>query len=63
MHLMMYNIIMERKIAPVVHKVNLHQSRTDFAYWQSQPYVARIAALTEGYRCHKPSGLQKHVFP
>jgi hypothetical protein len=38
---------MGRKIAPVVHKRNLHDPESDFAYWQQQPYEARIAALEE----------------
>ena len=33
------------KIVPVVHKFNLAEQPTDFAYWQSQPYAARLAAL------------------
>ncbi len=36
-----------RLIAPVVHKVNLHQLGSDFSYWQTQPYEARIATLEE----------------
>ncbi len=36
-----------RLIAPVFRKVNLHQQRSDFSYWQKQPYEARIAALEE----------------
>ncbi len=36
-----------RLIAPVVHKVNLYQLKSDFSYWQTQPYEARIAALEE----------------
>jgi hypothetical protein len=38
---------MNRKIVPVVRKVNLHRMRGDFSYWQTQPYEARIAALEE----------------
>jgi len=38
---------MERKIAMVVHKRNLHNFETDFAYWQQQSYEMRIAALEE----------------
>lgn len=38
---------MNRKIAPVVRKVKLKEQGNDFAYWQSQPYEARIAALEE----------------
>jgi len=34
-------------IQKVVTKVNLYQQRSDFAYWQTQPYVARLAALEE----------------
>ena len=36
-----------RKIAKVVRKVGLYDQPTDFAYWQSQPYAARLAALEE----------------
>ena len=36
-----------RKIAPVVTKIKLQQSQSDFAYWQSQPYLARLAALEQ----------------
>lgn len=35
------------KIAPVVRKFTLGEQPTDFAYWQTQPYAARIAALEE----------------
>lgn len=42
--------LMNRNIAPVVKKVNLHESGNDFAYWQQQPYSARIDALEE-IRC------------
>ncbi len=38
---------MNRNIALVVKKVDLHKSGNDFAYWQSQPYSARIDALEE----------------
>ncbi len=38
---------MERKIAPVVHIRKLKDRDSDFAYWQNQPYEARIAALEE----------------
>jgi hypothetical protein len=38
---------MKRMIAPVVRKIKLHQLRSDFSYWQEQPYEARIAALEE----------------
>jgi hypothetical protein len=36
-----------RKIARVVTKLNIHEQKSDFAYWQSQPYEARLAALEE----------------
>jgi hypothetical protein len=38
---------MNRNIALVVKKVDLHKSGNDFAYWQSQPFSARIDALEE----------------
>ncbi|MDQ3584795.1 MAG: hypothetical protein M3407_03385 [Acidobacteriota bacterium] len=28
-------------------KVHLRQQKSDFAFWQSQPYEARLAALEE----------------
>jgi hypothetical protein len=40
------------KIAPVVHKFTLGEQPTDFAYWQTQPYAARIAALEEIRRAY-----------
>ena len=39
-----------RTIAKVYHKVGLYDQPTDFAYWQSQPFAARLAAL-EAIRC------------
>jgi len=36
-----------RGIAKVYRKVNLKQQPTDFAYWQSQPYLLRLVALEE----------------
>ncbi|MHC1782319.1 MAG: toxin secretion, membrane fusion protein [Anaerolineaceae bacterium] len=38
---------MNHHIALVVKKVKLQQQGNDFAYWQSQPYEARLAALEE----------------
>jgi hypothetical protein len=38
---------MNRSIVPVVKKVKPNQAGNDFAYWQSHPYEARIAALEE----------------
>ena len=34
-------------IAPVVQKFRLGEQPTDFAYWQTQPYEARLAALEQ----------------
>jgi hypothetical protein len=28
-------------------KVSIHQQESDFAYWQSQPYQARLAGLEQ----------------
>ena len=36
-----------RGIAKVYRKVSLKQQPTDFAYWQSQPYLLRLATLEE----------------
>ena len=33
------------RIAPVVQKFKLGEQPTDFTYWQSQSYAARLAAL------------------
>jgi hypothetical protein len=52
-------------IQKVVTKVNLYQQRSDFAYWQTQPYVARLAALEEirreyhRWRCGAEPSLQR----
>jgi hypothetical protein len=37
----------ERKIAKVVRKVSLYEQGSDFAYWQTQSYETRLAALEE----------------
>ena len=34
-------------IQKAVHKINLHDQKSDFTYWQSQPPAARLAALEE----------------
>ena len=34
-------------IKKVVAKVNLYRQKSDFAYWQSQPYQVRLAALEQ----------------
>jgi len=36
-----------RGIAKTVTKVNLYDGSTDYAFWQSQPYLARLAALEQ----------------
>ncbi len=35
------------KIARVVTKVKMGEAESDFAYWQTQPPAARLAALEE----------------
>lgn len=42
-----YNSAMGTHIEKIVAKVNLHQQTNDFAYWQTQSYQARLAALEE----------------
>lgn len=34
-------------IAKVYSKVKISEQKTDFAYWQTQPYARRLAALEE----------------
>ncbi len=41
-----------RMIASVWRKVDLRKQPTDFAYWQSQPPAARLAALEEIRRAY-----------
>jgi hypothetical protein len=36
-----------RSIKPVVTIVSIHDNHNDFAYWKSQPYLARLEALEE----------------
>ena len=36
---------MEARSANVVIKKNIHQQTSDFAFWQTQSYQARLAAL------------------
>jgi len=31
----------------IVKKTSLRENKSDFAYWQTQPYAARLAALEE----------------
>ncbi|CAG0931896.1 hypothetical protein TFLX_02340 [Thermoflexales bacterium] len=42
-----YNRAMETRIAKTVTKVNIRQQTNDFAYWQTQSYQTRLAALEE----------------
>jgi hypothetical protein len=35
------------RIQPVVKKVPLYEAKSDFAYWQSQPLIVRLAALEQ----------------
>jgi hypothetical protein len=43
--------VMEKERAVGVEKtfskVSIHQQKSDFAYWQSQPYQTRLAALEQ----------------
>jgi hypothetical protein len=34
-------------IKKIVTKIPLRKSKNDFAYWQTQPYAVRLAALEE----------------
>ncbi len=36
-----------RKIQPTIKKVSLQNQKSDFAYWQTQSYEARLTALEE----------------
>ena len=36
-----------RTILPVVKFISIHDQPSDFAYWQSQPYSARLTTLEE----------------
>lgn len=38
---------MSRQVEKHYVKVKLQEQKTDFAYWQSQPYHARLAALEQ----------------
>ena len=40
----------QRTIAPVVRKIKLSEQTSDFAYWQTQPYEALLAALMRSDR-------------
>jgi hypothetical protein len=34
-------------ISKTVTKVKIHEQKSDFTYWKSQPYLARLAALEQ----------------
>ncbi|MFZ2633238.1 MAG: hypothetical protein WA081_06925 [Desulfosalsimonadaceae bacterium] len=36
-----------RTIEKVYRKIDIHAQPSDFAYWQTQPYEKRLAALEE----------------
>lgn len=37
----------QRAIRKTIAKISIHDLKSDFAYWQAQPYAARLAALEE----------------
>ena len=39
----------QRTIVPVVRKVKLTEQTSDFAYWQTQPYEARLDEIRREY--------------
>lgn len=41
-----------QKIAKTVKKMRIDEQPSDFAYWQSQPYVTRLVALEEIRRAY-----------
>ena len=53
------------RIQKVYTKVNIKQKNTDFAYWQTQPYEVRLAALEQirreyhQWKYHAESGFQR----
>ena len=55
----------ERSIKPVVKIVKFSDQKGDAAYWRTQPYAARIAALEElrteyhQWKYHTQSGFQR----
>ena len=38
---------MKRSVERVYAKMSVHGQKSDFAYWQSQPYWVRLATLEE----------------
>ena len=41
-----------QKIAKTVKKMRIDEQPSDFAYWQTQPYAARLAALEDIRRAY-----------
>ena len=37
----------DSKVKPVVAKVKIDEQKSDFAYWQTQSYQARLVALEQ----------------
>jgi len=35
------------KIEPILTKIKITEQKSDFAYWQTQPYFLRLAALEQ----------------
>ena len=35
------------RVEKVVTKVSIKEAKSDYAYWQSQPYITRLATLEE----------------
>ncbi len=42
----------QRQIAKTYLKMKLHEQKSDFAFWQTQSYATRLAALEEIRREH-----------
>ena len=58
---LVYNIYMERMIAPVVKKISRHQMGNDYSYWQAQPNQARFDALEEIRREYHSMGIKNEI--
>lgn len=35
------------RVQKVYHKVSLHEQKSDFVYWQNQPYQMRLATVEQ----------------
>lgn len=40
-------MLKKNNVAKIVRKVKLQEQKSDFAYWQSQPPIARLEALEQ----------------